>query len=164
MEDFSDPIARPSGGHTTVPPQDSRIMCVMDLMSRVESVVSVTAPLRDAAALVRGMDAAVLVVGLSHQPMGLITEAALSEVAGKHPEQWEKKRCAALVGASPQPLGLEDPIEAVLARYRVSGAQPLLVLDRDEAVGIIYPDPVFSWCLTQPSAVFDALGLGRDPR
>lgn len=164
MEHFSDPTARFSGGHTTLPSRGSRSMRVMDLMSRVESVVSVTSPLRDAAALVRGMDAAVLVVGLSHQPLGLITEAALAQVARKHPEQWEKKRCAGLLGAAPEPLGPEDPIEAVLARYRHFGAQPLLVLEGGDAVGIIYPDPVFSWCLTQPSAVFDALGLGRDPR
>lgn len=132
-------------------------------MSSIESVVSVTAPLRDAVSLVRGLEAAVLVVGLSHQPLGLITDAALAEVASRHPHAWERRRCAALIGAAPAPLRPEDPMAEVLARYRVSGAQPLLVLEDVSAVGIIYPDPVFSWCLTQPSSVFDALGLGRDP-
>lgn len=164
MERFSQSTAGLSDGHTTLPPQGPGTARVGDLMSPVESVISVTAPLRDAAELVHRLDAAALVIGLSHQPLGLITEAALTDVARRHPGQWEKKRCAALIGATPGPLSPADPIREVLARYRRSGAQPLLVLDGDQAAGIIYPDPVFSWCLTQPSSVFDALGLGRDPR
>ncbi|MCH8566555.1 hypothetical protein LTH96_12605 [Nesterenkonia sp. LB17] len=163
MEHISRSTARLTGRHATLRSRGARELRVSDLMSPVESVVSVTASLSDAAALVRGLDAAALVVGLSHQPLGLITEAVLAEVALEHPAQWEKKRCAALIGVAPGPLSPEDPIEEVLARYRISGAQPLLVLDGDYAVGIIYPDPVFSWCLTQPSSVFDALGLGRAP-
>ncbi|MGJ9372496.1 CBS domain-containing protein [Nesterenkonia sp. CF4.4] len=153
MEHFSHSTARPSGGHTTLTARGLSTTRVGDLMSAIESVVSVTAPLRDAAELVHRLDAAALVIGLSHQPLGLITEAALTDVARSHPGQWEKKRCAALIGAAPGPLSPSDPIQDVLACYRRSGAQPLLVLDEDEAVGIIYPDPVF-----------DALGLGCDPR
>lgn len=166
MERNARPTAPFFDGHTTFHSPDSRTVRVGTLMSGIGPVVSVTAPLRDVAAMVQGPDAAALVIGLSEQPLGLVTESALADVAARHPQQWQKKRCAALIGLmpGPGPLAPADPIEEALDRYRCFGAQPLLVLEEDRAVGILYPDPVFSWCLTQPSAVFDALGLGRDPR
>lgn len=164
MEHISPFAARPPGPPAAVSSRDAGITRVADLMSPVESVVSVTAPLRDAAELVHGLDAAAVVLGLSHQPLDLITAASLNEAAQKHPQDWQKKRCAALLGGAPHPVSPEDSIEDVLSRYRRAGAHPLLVLDAGEAVGVLYPDPVFTWCLTQPSSVFDALGLGPDPR
>lgn len=132
---------------------------VRQLMSPVERAISVTQSLDEAARLVCETQAPAVLVDLSHQPVGLITESSLAAVAARDPERWSRRRCACLVQSAADFLTPEESIESVLGRYRDGEATPLLVLEGNRAVGILHQDDVFTWCLEQPVSIFDALGI-----
>ncbi|WP_218221682.1 CBS domain-containing protein [Nesterenkonia sp. Act20] len=132
---------------------------VRDLMLPIERAITVTHSLEDAAGLVIGTEAPVLLLDLSHQPVGLITESALAAMAAQEPERWKRRRCACLVQSPAEFLTPEESIESVLGRYRDGDVKPLLVLEEGQAVGILHQDDVFTWCLEQPVSIFDALGI-----
>ncbi|GAA1145894.1 CBS domain-containing protein [Nesterenkonia lutea] len=135
---------------------------VDQLMSSIERTISVTRSLEDAARLVSGTNTAALLLGLSHQPLGLISESDLASEAAEDPERWKRRRCACLAQSVEDSLTPTDSLETVLGRYRDAEAKPLLVVDDFQPVGILYPDDVFAWCLEERASVFDALGLVGD--
>ncbi|TLP72938.1 CBS domain-containing protein [Nesterenkonia sphaerica] len=126
---------------------------VSDLMSPVTSVVSVTHSLAEAAQLVSGEDQAVLVLGLSNQPRGLITEADIAQVVAQFPETWTKKRCACMILEEFESVRPDHTVDDVVELYRAGGARPFVVLQDDEAIGILYPTSVFANSLEESSRV-----------
>lgn len=124
---------------------------VHELMSPVEACLLSTQSLSEAAGrIVPG--GAVVVLGLSHRPVGLITESDLRLTSEQDPQGWMKRRCA--YGMRPVEDGVrtDDPIEGVLWRYRQGETLPMPVLNGDAAVGVLYPSAVFQWCAErQPS-------------
>lgn len=132
---------------------------VHELMLPIERTISVTQSLDDAARLVSGTETPAVLLDLSHQPVGLITQSALASAAAEDPERWKRRRCAGLAQSPVDFLTPENSIESVLSRYRDGEATPLLVVDGGQAVGILHQDDVFAWCLEQPVSIFDALGI-----
>lgn len=141
---------------------------VNQLMSAITSNLFVTQSLQEAEALVcdgntSGGETAALVNDLSHRPVGLITEADLAEIAARHPGDWRKKRCACLLTEDLDFLRPEHDIEGVLERYRADDVRPLLVLEGDDPVGVVYPPAVFAWCAEQRSPIWTSAAADRAP-
>ena len=136
---------------------------VHELMSPVDASVSHTQSLHDAA---QGMvpGGAMVVLDLSHRPIGLITEDDLTVIAGQDPRGWEKRRCAHLMRPVEGSLSMEHPVEAVLRRYRQGETFPMLVFNADSVVGILYPSAVFQWRHRQQPAGLEAAALPAEER
>ncbi|TDS84793.1 CBS domain-containing protein [Nesterenkonia aurantiaca] len=144
------------------------MITVNQLMSGITSNLFVTQSLHDAAALlcdgnISGGEIAALVSDLSHRPVGLITEADLAEIAARHPGDWRKKRCACLLTEDLDFLRPEHDIEGVLERYRADDVKPLLVLEGDDPVGIVYPEAVFASCAEQRSPIWSGTTAAKGP-
>jgi predicted transcriptional regulator len=125
---------------------------VSDLMSPITSAVSVTHSLADAAQLVSGEDNAVLVLGLSNLPRGLITEADVARIVAEHPETWQKKRCACVIPEEFESVRPDHSLEDVVDLYRAGGARPFAVIKGERAIGILYPHLVFAESLNEPAS------------
>lgn len=125
---------------------------VSDLMSPITSVISMTQSLAEAAQFVSGEDDAVLVLSLTNQPRGLITEADIAQIVAEHPETWPKKRCAYVIPEKLESVEPDDTADKALPLYRAGGARPLLVAEGGQAVGILYPNHVFASSLDQPQS------------
>lgn len=141
---------------------------ISEVMSPVAATIFVTQSVEDAAALVSGGKAsggetAVLVLGLSHQPMGLITGAELTEIAARRPGDWKKTRCACLVSGDLDFLRPDDSVEGLIGRYRADGTKPLLVLNGPDPVGIVYPEAVFAWNAGGRSPVWSEFTGASEP-
>ncbi len=125
---------------------------VSDLMSPITSVISMTQSVAEAAQLLSGEDDAVLVLGMTNQPRGLITEAAIAQVVAEYPETWPKKRCACIIPEELEFVRPDDTTEDVIRLYQDGGPRPLTVVGNINAVGILYPSPVFVQTLSQPES------------
>ncbi|TLP96787.1 CBS domain-containing protein [Nesterenkonia salmonea] len=125
---------------------------VSDLMSPITSVISMTQSVAEAAQFLSGEDDAVLVLGMTNQPRGLITEEAVAQVIAEYPETWPKKRCACVIPEELEFVRPDDTAEEVIRLYKDGGARPLTVVENDYAVGILYPNPVFLESLEQPES------------
>lgn len=128
--------------------------CVAELMSPVQHTLVSHQSLGDAADLLRGSEAAVLVVDAGGQPLGVLTDEDLARKAAEHPGGWQQSLCADACSAGDEFLRVEQPVEGVLWRYRTETVRPLAVLNGWQPVGILYPEPVFLWCLDQPHLDF----------
>ncbi|GAA1168229.1 CBS domain-containing protein [Nesterenkonia sandarakina] len=128
--------------------------CVADLMSPVQHTLSSHQPLDDAAKLLRGSDTAVLVVDPGGRTLGVLTDEDLATRAAEHPEGWRQGVCADACSGGVEFLRMGQPVEGVLWRYRTETVRPLAVLNGWKPVGILYPEPVFLWCLDQPHLDF----------
>lgn len=118
---------------------------VSNLMSPITSVISMTQSVAEAAHFLSGEDDAVLVLGMTNQPRGLITESAVARVVEQYPETWRKKRCACIIPEELEFLGPDDTVDKALTLYREGGARPLPVIEKSQAVGILYPNAVSVW-------------------
>lgn len=128
--------------------------CVAELMSPVQHTVVSSQPLRDAAKLLRGSDAPLLVVDPAGHTLGVLTDEDLATRAAEQPEGWHQGLCADACSGGAEFLRMEQPVEGVLWRYRTETVRPLAVLNGWKPVGILYPGPVFLWCLDQPHLDF----------
>ncbi len=131
--------------------------CVAELMSPVEHTLVSTQPLGDAAILLRGSDATLVVVDPAGLTVGVLTEENLAATAAEHPRTWTKSSCADACSGGADFLRAEQSVEGVLWRYRTEGVRPLAVLNGWKPAGILYPDRVFLWCLEQPHLRFTRL-------
>lgn len=88
----------------------------------------------------------VVIVNLSHRPVGLVTRLDLERWESTGPSDGEHIRCASLIQRTPRSLSIEDTVEASVRYYTQHGVHPLLVFDADAPVGVLHPTQVFQWC------------------
>lgn len=100
----------------------------------------------------------IVVLDLSNRAAGLITRADVDRMVAQHPQTWTKKRCACLTRPAQNRMRPDQSIEGVIWRYQREGVKPLLVFNGEEAVGVLHPGPVLSWCAEHHPAAFEKLG------
>ena len=134
---------------------------VREVLSPIGPTVLASHPLGQAAHEISVWGEPVVVMDVSDQPLGVITEDDLDSVAlddaatlvalddtaeFDNAAQWRKIPCSRLVEAPQHVLRAYDPIELVLAHYQQHEVYPLLVFDGQHAVGIVHPGSVYEWC------------------
>ena len=134
---------------------------VRELMSPIGPTVLASHSLGQAAHEIGVWGEPVVVMDVSDQPLGVITEDDLDSVAldgaatlvalddttdFDNAANWRKIPCSRLVEVPQQVLRADDPIECVLAQYQQDEAHPLLVFDGQNAIGIVHPRSVYEWC------------------
>ncbi|GAA1179308.1 hypothetical protein [Nesterenkonia xinjiangensis] len=117
---------------------------VRTVMAPVRSTISTVQSLQEASERVsEGED--LVVLSLAHQPLGLIRQERLRAMMLHSEEDWRHKRCASLVETFADHVSvdafLDDPsVAEAIRRCQEPEVGPLLVVDGDEAVGILDPD------------------------
>lgn len=134
---------------------------VREVLSPIGPTVLASHPLGQAAHEISVWGEPVVVMDVSDQPLGVITEDDLDSVAlddaatlvalddtaeFDNAAHWRKIPCSRLVEVPQQVLRADDPIARVLAQYQQDEAHPLLVFDGQNAIGIVHPRSVYEWC------------------
>lgn len=134
---------------------------VREVLSPIGPTVLASHPLGQAAHEISVWGEPVVVMDVSDQPLGVITEDDLDSIAlddaatlvalddtaeFDNAAHWRKIPCSRLVEAPQHVLRADDPIELVLAHYQQHEVYPLLVFDGQHAVGIVHPGSVYEWC------------------
>src|SRR5690625_3733290 len=137
------------------------VTTVREVLSPIGPTVLASHPLGQAAHEISVWGEPVVVMDVSDQPLGVITEDDLDSVAlddaatlvalddtaeFDNTAHWRKIPCSRLVEVPQHVLYVDDPIERVLAQYEQDQVHPLLVFDGQNAVGIIHPTSVYEWC------------------
>ncbi len=115
-----------------------------EVMSPLGATILGTRSLADAARVLENTETAV-VLNLSYRPIGLITRADLLRVQEQDPHGWSRKRCAGMVHPGDQPVQRSTSIRELLLNSSLDATRPLLVLDREEPAGIVYPEAISAW-------------------
>lgn len=115
---------------------------VAEIMAPLGATILGTRSLADADTVLGQSDAAV-VLNLSYRAIGLITREDIDEIKRLDPQGWSKKRCAGLVRPIDRPVQRTTTIKELLADTSVNPHRPLLVLDKDEPAGILYPGTMY---------------------
>ncbi len=137
-------------------------MRACDLASPISHTLWMTQSLSEAAARLADDSEAVVVVNFSSQPIGVITEADLKDIAAREPNSWTWKRCACLVPELRRWVRPDASLTDILAWYQREQVWPLLVFDGQRAGGIIYPSTVFQWCAEHDPEAWESLGHGTE--
>jgi hypothetical protein len=145
---------------------------VREVLSPIGPTVLASHSLGQAAHEISVWGEPVVVMDVSDQPLGVITEDDLDSIALDdaatlvalddtaefgNTTDWRKMPCSRLVEAPQHVLRAEDPIERVLAHYQQHEVYPLLVFDGQHAVGIVHPGSVYEWCAEHDPGALDTL-------
>ncbi|GAB3192555.1 hypothetical protein GCM10027061_23020 [Nesterenkonia suensis] len=108
---------------------------VRSVLMPLHATISTTRSFQEAAE--RTPDHGCLVVlDLSDRPQGILRSERLQEARESEPEHWGRRRCAALT----EPFAAEVPVDVVV--QDPAGTAPVLVVDGEQAVGVVLPERV----------------------
>src|SRR5690625_1310665 len=154
-------LPKRSQSHASDELDPADVTTVREVLSPIGPTVLASHPLGQAAHEISVWGEPVVVMDVSDQPLGVITEDDLDSVAlddaatlvalddtaeFDNTAHWRKIPCSRLVEVPQHVLRADDPIERVLALYRQDEAHPLLVFDGQIAIGIVHPRSVCEWC------------------
>lgn len=145
------PVASGSGRARHNPERTVGMTAIEDIMAPLGATILGTRSLADAAQVLEESDP-VVVLNLSYRAIGLITLADLEAVRAQAPRGWSKRRCAGLVRTMDQPLQRSTPIRELLVSPTLDTTRPLLVLDEDQAAGILLPGSLSAWRRAEESS------------
>lgn len=117
---------------------------VKELMSALPRTLWVSQSLSEAVGLFDYETPAVVVVDPQDHPVGLITKAAVSREAARHPSRWSSIPCAHLLETITAELRPDNSLEEVLAEYRARGTRALLVFNGADPISVLYPEYVLA--------------------
>lgn len=119
---------------------------VGDVMSSVGPTVLASQMLGHAAHEIAVWAEPAVVIDASNQPLGIITEVDLQNIATDAGDAWRNTPCGRLVRTQQPHLQVTDSLEAALMHFQQDPDRPMLVLDGSEAAGILHPHTMFQWC------------------
>lgn len=157
------PVASGSDRARHNPERTVGMTAIEDIMAPLGATILGTRSLADAAQVLEESDP-VVVLNLSYRAIGLITRADIESLRQRQPKGWSKRRCAALVRTSDQALQRSTPIRELLVSPVLDTTRPLLVLDQDQAAGILLPGSISAWRRDQESSGAASISPSRESR